>query len=498
MTEYNVSRRTLLRGAGTSLTGTALVGQATADPDDDRYVVGIRPDRGVGAVRRAANSVDRELEFGSIGTAVSGRFSAKAVDALEKNPNVRYVERNGLMHAIGQATPDGIARIEADVAIDAGETGDGASVAVLDTGIDAAHEDLAANLGAGAATEFAACSDGCGDADCLESWDDDHGHGTHIAGIVGAIDNDVGVMGVAPAVTLHAVKVLRCDGAGAYDDIAAGIQWATEQGHDVVNMSLGGEASAVVRDAVRYADQHGVVLVAAAGNDGPCIDCVSYPAAYDEVIAVSATDADDELADFSSTGPEIDLAAPGVSVRSTLPGNTYENWSGTSMASPHVAGSAAQLLATGTDAPDVRERLEATADDVGLADDEQGAGRVNVAAALGLEDDGNDDGDDGSDGDDGDTNDGTTAPVIERLSIRRRTTGPWSRANVDWTVTDDDGDLESVTTELLDGDRVVDRETTSVSGSSASGEDELRTRGGTDSVRVTVADDAGHETIVTR
>ncbi|ELY40818.1 S8 family serine peptidase, partial [Natronorubrum tibetense] len=484
MTKDNISRRTILRGVGTGVAGTALAGQVTAGTSgSDSYIVGIAPGRGLETVREAADSIRRELDFGSIGQAVAGQFSETAREALANNPNVRYIEENGLMHALEQETPYGIEQVDADVAIDDGETGDGVSIAILDTGIDAQHETLEENLGEGYAAADAACTTDCdggpfggggNDIDeCLAEWDDDNDHGTHVAGSAGAADNGVGVLGVAPDATLHAVKVLQCDGGGSLDDIAAGIQWSADQGHDVQNMSLGSDTdSDVIRDAVQYADSEGVVMVAAAGNDGPCSDCVGYPAAYEEVIAVSAADEDDALADFSSTGPEVDLAAPGVDVNSAVPRDDYDEFSGTSMSSPHVAGAAATLIAAGTAPGDVRAELEAAADDIGLDENEQGSGRLNVANALDLEDDGDDDGDDDDDDDGGDDDDDESTdsePVIDEFSVTERTSGPWTRADVDWAVSDEDGTLESVTSELLDGESVVDSETTAVSGSSASG-----------------------------
>ncbi|WP_254765849.1 S8 family peptidase [Salinilacihabitans rarus] len=492
MTNEHISRRTVLRGVGAGVAGTALAGQATAS-EGDEYVVGVEPDRGASAARSAATSVKRELDFGSIGKAVAGRFSEAAIEALGNDPNVRYVERNGTMRALAQTTPYGIETVGADLAIDAGETGDGADVAIIDTGIDATHEDLADNLGEGWATQEAACQNDCSSglfcdpndiSTCYEAWDDDNDHGTHCAGTVAAVDDDTGVVGVAPDATLHAVKVLDCCGSGSYDDIAAGIEWTADQGYDVGSMSLGGDASSVVEDACAYARQQGTLLVAAAGNDGPCSDCVGYPAAYPEVVAVSATDENDDLADFSSTGPEVELAAPGVDVLSSIPRSDYDRFSGTSMACPHVSGAAAQLMANGYTDTEARQRLRETADDVGLGENEQGYGRVNVAAALGI--------------DDGGGGDGDSAPSIDEFVVSTRTSGPWTRADVEWSVSDADGDLASVTSELLDGDVVVDEETSSVSGASASGEHGLRTRGAADAVRLAVTDAAGNETTDTQ
>ncbi|MFC7213399.1 S8 family peptidase [Saliphagus sp. GCM10025334] len=497
MSREHISRRTLLHGVGAGVAATALAGQASGQGDE--YIVGLRANSGFEVASERANSVRLELEFGDVGKALSGRFSDQAIEALENNPNVRYVEQNGRMHALEQTTPYGIDLVDADVAIDNGETGAGANIAIIDTGIDAQHETLSENLSDGWAAGDAECDTGCGGgpfgggndiSECLEVWDDDNDHGSHCAGTAAAADNGLGVLGVAPEATLHAVKVLDCSGGGSYDSIAAGIEWAADHSQiDVLSMSLGGDDSSVVRDACQYADQQGKVIVAAAGNDGPCSDCVGYPAAYDEVIAVSATDSNDDLADFSSTGPEVEIAAPGVDVLSSIPRSDYAEFSGTSMACPHVAGAAASLIGAGEDPANVRQLLKDGAEDVGLASNEQGAGRLNVANSLGLDGGDDDDGGDGGDGGDGDT-----APAIDQFDVSTKSNGPWSRASVTWSVSDADGDLASVTTELLSGTSVLDSQTTSVSGSSASGEDDLRTRDSPDSVRVTVTDAAGNET----
>ena len=404
-----LTRREALRAAAAAGAAGGLVAPATADDrrrSGDRgngrgngdggppkRIVGTTRERGSRAAREEAESVRRTLEFGGIGQAVSGRFSDEAAERLRRRDDVRYVEDNGEMRALEQTTPYGISTVEADVAVDGGSTGAGVSVAVIDSGIDAGHEDLQANLGEGYAASGAACDANCGGStcsgngidECRTEWDDDNDHGSHVAGTAGAVDDATGVLGVAPDATLHAVKVLDCCGSGSFDDIAAGIKWSADQGHDVQNMSLGASSgSSAVKDAVRYAADRGVVMVAAAGNDGPCSDCVGYPAAYEEVIAVSATDRDDNLASFSSTGPEIELAAPGVDVESTVPRDGYERLSGTSMASPHVAGGAAQVVAAGvTDRMQVRQELKGAAEDVGLGTDEQGAGRLNVDEAIG-------------------------------------------------------------------------------------------------------------------
>jgi subtilisin family serine protease len=281
-----------------------------------------------------------------------------------------------------EVLPWGIDRVDAELLWGASTTGSGINVAVVDTGIELSHPDLASNIKGG----YNAISP-------LRSPNDDNGHGTHVAGIIGALDNTIGVIGVAPTVNLYAVKVLSRTGSGYISDIIEGLDWARTHGMNVVNMSLGASSDIQsFHDAVIRAHDAGIVLVAAAGNDSGA--AVSYPGAYPEVIAVSATDNTNTIAYFSSVGPEVDLAAPGVGIFSSYKGQTYATLSGTSMASPHVAGVAALLLSqpvkcdtdlSGTCSPsEVQSRLESTATDLGTAgkDSQYGSGLVNAWAAL--------------------------------------------------------------------------------------------------------------------
>ena len=157
------------------------------------------------------------------------------------------------------------------------------------------------------------------------------------------------MIGVAPEASLYGVKVLNSRGSGYYSDAVAGIQWSVNNGMQVISMSLGGNShSQGLQDACDAAYNSGVVLVAAAGNDGNSMgsgDNVDYPAGYDSVIAVAATDRNDERPYWSSTGPAVELAAPGVSIYSTCWDDTYATKKGTSMACPHVSGTAALILA---------------------------------------------------------------------------------------------------------------------------------------------------------
>lgn len=227
-------------------------------------------------------------------------------------------------------------------------TGNAVKVAILDTGIDANHTDL--NNTITASYNF---------IENTTNVTDGHGHGTHVAGVVTSVKNDTGYLGASYQSKLLVGKVLGDDGAGYLSDVIDGIHWARQNGAQVINLSLGTEYnSKILEDAINRAVNAGVTVVAAAGNTSG--GKMLYPAAYSSVISVGASDTADNLASFSAIGAT--LVAPGVGITSTLPGNTYGRWSGTSMAAPHVSAAVALLIAKGE--TKVKETLFATASSV--------------------------------------------------------------------------------------------------------------------------------------
>lgn len=257
--------------------------------------------------------------------------------------------------------------------------GGGVIVAVVDTGVRKTHEDLA-----GAVLSGIDLVTGSGDGS-----NDENGHGTHVAGIIAAQINGRGIVGAAPGIKILPVRVLDASGSGYSSDVAEGIIWATDRGAKVVNLSLGGGVpSEATRTAIQYANDNGVVVVAAAGNAGQSGNAPLYPAAFEEPIAVGAVSSNKQRAPFSNWGNYVDVVAPGdgiVSLWSTSD-NTYAWASGTSMATPHVAAAAAMVFATNPSfTPEqVRRRIERTADDLGPAgrDQEYGVGLVDPANAA--------------------------------------------------------------------------------------------------------------------
>jgi len=326
------------------------------------------PSPAVGALlrRAAVRRIDDDLTIFAIGrVSVLDRPVATGKPAPPPQPS--------------QTVPWGIARIDAPSAW-AYSTGAGVKLAIVDTGIDLDHKDLQANIAGGVNT-----------INLLKSANDDNGHGTHVAGTAGAISNTIGVVGAAPQVNLYAVKVLGRNGTGWLSDVIEGLTWCIDNGMQVVNMSLGSNSdNQSFHDAATAVYNAGITQVAAAGNNGDGYGtgtgAVIYPAAYSEVIAVTATNSADNLAVFSSYGSAVDLAAPGESIYSTWYDGYYKTLSGTSMASPHVAGVAALRLALyPLDPPNqVKAALEASAEDLGDPgwDPYFGAGLVDALGAV--------------------------------------------------------------------------------------------------------------------
>jgi subtilisin len=377
--------------------------------------------------RAKADGIARGLGFSAnqtYGTALFG-FAARIPEgrlrALEKDPRVAYVDADRHVSLPiprttgprkcsnnpnapgcgnddqtsgdapnGQVIPWGIARIGSE---SNSNDGAGIHVYVLDTGIDSNHEDLASNLGDG----FATIECNASRKTCKKAWDDDNGHGTHVAGTIGAINNDTGVIGVASGAALHAVKVLNRSGSGNFSGVIAGIDWVAMQTREhgmpaVANMSLSGSGtmrgscsptgftgSDAFHEALCNAKNAGVVFAVAAGNSGIDTENTVPGAYHDAVISVSATDATDNWPSWSNWGDDssgwsdnqsapVAISAPGVTVLSTQMGGGTTQKSGTSMASPHVAGAIALYLASNSQSQDntafanARDQLLSTAE----------------------------------------------------------------------------------------------------------------------------------------
>jgi thermitase len=372
-------------------------------------------DNGAAAGILRQHALSEGVGIGSTGAHVvkvpAGKES-QLIAALGRNPAVEYAEPDELVTA-ATADPyfdrqyalqnDGLPFANTadtmtvsggtkDADVDAVEAwtvarGSGTRVAIIDSGVAIDHEDISKKVVA--RTNFS-------DTKIVKPEDyDKYGHGTHVAGIVAAAHNSTGVAGVCPDCTILDAKVLNDNGSGSSSAIAKGIDWAVENGAKVINMSLGQRVSSrTLEAAVNNAWNEGVVIVAAAGNAGT--QAKIYPGAYPNVIAVAATDNNDAKASFSTYGKWVDVAAPGVNVYSTFPNHPfvlgtqngrsvgYDIASGTSMASPIVAGVAALVWASpaGTANTSVRAKVESTADNIEGTGSFWAHGRVNACKAV--------------------------------------------------------------------------------------------------------------------
>ena len=313
----------------------------------------------------------------------------EAIQRIEADPEVVRIYEDYPVHALLDASVPliGAARLWAE-----GLTGQGVRIAIVDTGVDATHPDLEGRVAAQA--DFTGEGDG-----------DGNGHGTHCASIAlgsGAASNGT-YCGVAPGATLYAAKVLKASGSGMMSDVMAGVEWAVDQGVQVISLSLGGSGPSSGDDALSEtcdaAVDQGVVVCVAAGNDGPRQYSIGSPGAAQKVITIGASNDQDTVASFSSRGPTADgrikpdVVLPGVDIVAARASETsmgtplnerYTSASGTSMATPHAAGVCALLLEAQPDLTpeEVKSRLMSTTVDLGATQYTQGSGRVDAYTAV--------------------------------------------------------------------------------------------------------------------
>ncbi|MET1079577.1 MAG: S8 family serine peptidase [Pseudomonas sp.] len=309
------------------------------------------------------------------------RLNTQQLAQLRKDPAVDYIELDPKRYLMAEEVPYGITQVQAPLVSDSNIAS--RKVCIVDTGYSLGHQDLPSSGITG--------NDGYGSNDTGNWYEDGNGHGTHVAGTIAALGgNNLGVVGVSPSgnIGLHIVKVFNNAGNWAYgSDLVAAIQQCRDAGSNVISMSLGGAGSSTTeRNAMDAAYNAGVLVVAAAGNDGN--SALSYPAAYESVISVAAVDSSRNKASFSQYNADVEIAAPGVAVRSTTPNNGYGNKSGTSMATPHASAVYALVWSQHTQctAPQIRNAVNASAQDRGTAgrDVNYGFGITQAKAASDL------------------------------------------------------------------------------------------------------------------
>ncbi|QCZ92386.1 S8 family serine peptidase [Salinimonas iocasae] len=348
---------------------------------------------------------------------VAASMSKSVLNKLRKNPNIEEIADDPKRSLMAQTTPYGINMVQASQFAQSDTSA--RRVCIIDTGYNLGHNDLP---GTNNGLTGNANNSGVG------NWyNDGNGHGTHVAGTIAAYDNTQGVVGVYPGVNMHIVKIFDDNGNWTYaSDIIDGITQCQNAGANVVNMSLGGGGSSSAEgSAMQGFVDDGMLLVAAAGNDGNSTK--SYPASYSAVMSVAAVDSNENHASYSQYNSAVEIAAPGSSVYSTYPDNSYATLNGTSMATPHVAGAAALVWSyfpqcTNTQ---IRSALNATAKDRGTSgrDNYYGYGIVKVSNAVDYL---NTNGCDGT-GSGGGTGGGGVEPVSGQLSNLSGTSGAWDR-----------------------------------------------------------------------
>ncbi len=330
----------------------------------------------------------------------------ESIDKLKADPLVKYIEEDKSVKKIKNIvkksarfyTPNGlsqsdmssdeyqnslgVSKINSKIAHDKNITGKGVKIAILDTGINYNHQDLKQNYKGG--YNFVN-----NDKNSTDPYDDGwNAHGTHMAGIISAKRDGVGVVGVAPEASIYAVKVLDAGGFGAISDIILGIEWAVSNDMDIANISISGDDSIMLKAACDAAQKAGLLIIAAAGNSYG--ELASYPALYESVVAVGSVDGKNELGFFSPIDEAIEIVAPGLEIQSTSKDNLYDILSGTSQSTAFVTGVAALIISSGVsdinedgeiNGLDVRKKLQTSALDLGEIgrDNKFGYGLVDVS-----------------------------------------------------------------------------------------------------------------------
>lgn len=366
-------------------------GRGSPPSDTTKKIVSLKPGTDIRVfakeIEEKGGSIIRELPLINACLCAFPQKHSEVASILESHPHIDSVDDDikvritsfppaywgsGKVNQPPQEIGWGVKRINAEPFLNVR----GAStvkVAVMDTGIYARHPDLEGCVRGGVNI--------IGNSHDLS---DPNGHGTHVAGIIGALNNDIGIVGVMPGASIYSVKVFDASGEGSLSDIILGLQWCIANDIKIVNMSFGSsEENNSYRQVIANAEKAGIIMVAAAGNDR-VQHKMQYPALYDQTIAVSALSQTGMIASFSSFGEQVDVIAPGENIKSTWKDGSYKEESGTSMATPFVTGAIAQMINKwGEMSPaQVKRHLKECCTMLPMPQIYQGAGLVNLQALL--------------------------------------------------------------------------------------------------------------------
>lgn len=323
----------LVSGAlGTPSASLAASDQGSEGEKTERVVIQYNEEINVNILKDIPHTIHYRYEsLDSVAVTIPGN----KISELKGETAVKSIEEDGQVQVSFQETSWGTDSVEMNKSRSMGLSGEGVKIAILDTGIASKHPDL--NVAKGISF-----------VQGTEGYEDDNGHGTHVAGIIAAQDNEIGTIGIAPDAEIYAVKVLDEEGNGLNSEVVAGIDWAIDQGVDIINLSLTScKPSDLTKNAIKKARNAGVQVVAAAGNKDVCvsenIDDILYPARFPEVVSVGAVTKKLNGSDYTYSGPSLDFTAPGARIESTYITNDdfptgYATMSGSSMAAPHVTG----------------------------------------------------------------------------------------------------------------------------------------------------------------
>lgn len=334
-----------------------------ADEEKERWIITTREEVPEGQI--ILNSLDSDTI-----TSV-GEFTEKEINEIKERPNTVRVEKDVLVTLDAQEESWGYQELYRTPNVHTGLTGKGVKIAVLDSGVDSDHEDLKVAGG----KSFVG-----------GNFEDARGHGTHVFGIIGAQDNNIGVKGLAPKASIYALKVTSNEGVGYVSTLVEAVEWSISNKMDIINISIGYDTEVIaLRDALKKAEKAGIVTVASAGNRGDSQgkkDVPQYPAQYDTVIGVGSLAQNLLRAEYSSTGSHVDIAAPGEAILGTYINNTYSGMSGTSMATPFVSATVALYKEAypNLSVAELKKKLYTTAIDLGVPGKDKlyGYGKVQL------------------------------------------------------------------------------------------------------------------------